>query len=75
MFGAALPDADKPAQLLFGRSPWPAAVREFHGRIQDEAPHRFPVEAATAVFFALAAGAAVAATRGQGRAPRRSRAV
>jgi hypothetical protein len=54
MLGAALPDADKPVQLLFGRSPWPAAVAEFHGRIQDEAPHRFPHEAALAAAFATA---------------------
>ncbi|HEY2520608.1 MAG TPA: hypothetical protein VGJ19_10880 [Streptosporangiaceae bacterium] len=59
MLGAALPDADKPVQLLFGRSPWPAAVGEFHGRIQDEDPGRFPFEAATAVFFALAAVAVI----------------
>jgi hypothetical protein len=54
MLGAALPDADKPVQLLFGRTPWPAAVAEFHGRIQDEAPHRFPHEAALATLFAAA---------------------
>ena len=59
MFGAALPDADKPVQLLFGRTPWPAAVAEFHGRIQDEAPHRFPFEAALAAFFAAAVAVAL----------------
>jgi hypothetical protein len=63
MFGAALPDADKPAQLLFGRSPWPAVVGEFHGRIQDESPGRFPLEAATAGVFAVAAAALVAGGR------------
>lgn len=41
MLGAALPDLDKPSRLFFGRSPFPAAVDEFHGRIQDEAPGRF----------------------------------
>jgi hypothetical protein len=55
MLGAALPDADKPAQLWFGRSPWPAVVGRFHGRIQDEAPGRFPFEAAAAAVFAAAA--------------------
>ena len=65
MFGAPLPDADKPAQLLFGRSPWPAAVGEFHGRIQDEDPGRFPIEAAVAAAFATAAVAAVGAARRQ----------
>ena len=59
MFGAALPDADKPTRLWFGFSPFPAAVGEFHGRIQDEAPGRFPFEAAVAGTFALAAVAAV----------------
>ncbi|HEX4257806.1 MAG TPA: hypothetical protein VH089_22115 [Streptosporangiaceae bacterium] len=63
MFGAALPDADKPVQLLFGRSPWPAAVGKFHGRIQDEAPHRFPHEAALAAAFAASAAALVAHSR------------
>ena len=41
MAGAALPDLDKPARLWFGRSPWPAAVNRFHGRIQNESPDRF----------------------------------
>ena len=75
MFGAALPDADKPVQLLFGRSPWPAAVGRFHGRIQDEDPARFPFEAAVAGLLAATAATAVAATRRQGRAASRSRAV
>jgi hypothetical protein len=57
MFGAALPDADKPTWLWFGWSPWPAAVGRFHGRIQDEAPGRFPFEAATGAAFAAAAAA------------------
>jgi hypothetical protein len=63
MFGAALPDADKPTRLWFGFSPFPAAVGRFHGRIQDEAPGRLPVEAATAVVFAVAAVALLAGQR------------
>jgi hypothetical protein len=59
MLGAALPDADKPVTLVFGRSPFPAAVGRFHGAIQDEAPHRFPHEAALAATFALVAVAAI----------------
>lgn len=55
MLGAVLPDADKPAHLLFGRSPFPRAVGRFHSRIQDEALDRFPVEAVTATVLALAA--------------------
>ncbi len=42
--GAALPDAEKPATLWFGRSPFPAAVDRFHGRIQREAAHRARLE-------------------------------
>jgi len=61
MAGAALPDLDKPAKLWFGRSPWPGPVQRFHGRIQREAPGRWPLEL-------LAAGAlgpaALAVTRG-----------
>jgi hypothetical protein len=55
MLGAALPDADKPARLWFGFSPWPAAVNHFHSRIQDEAPGRFPTEATSAALFAWSA--------------------
>ncbi len=44
MAGAALPDADKPARLFLGRSPFPAAVDRFHGRIQREAPGRAHLE-------------------------------
>jgi hypothetical protein len=65
MLGAALPDADKPAHLLFGRSPFPRAVARFHSRIQDEAPGRFPVEAAAGALFAAAAIAALTRSRGQ----------
>jgi hypothetical protein len=55
MLGAALPDADKPAHLLFGRSPFPRAVGRFHSRIQDESPDRFPVEAVTAAILTMTA--------------------
>src|SRR5262249_60641123 len=44
MTGAALPDADKPATLWFGWSPFPAAVDRFHAGIQREASHRLYVE-------------------------------
>jgi hypothetical protein len=55
MAGAALPDADKPARLFFGRSPFPPAVDAFHGRIQREAPGRAPLEVLTAAGLAMAA--------------------
>jgi hypothetical protein len=40
MLGAAFPDADKPSELFFGRSPFPAVADEFHTRIQRESPSR-----------------------------------
>ncbi len=55
MSGAALPDLDKPASRWFGWSPFPAAVDEFHRRIQHEAPHRARLELAWAGAFAAAA--------------------
>jgi hypothetical protein len=57
MTGAALPDLDKPAILLFGRSPWPRVVDKIHMRIQHEEPQHLKYEvAAAAVFFAAAVG-------------------
>jgi hypothetical protein len=55
MAGAALPDMDKPANLWFGQSPFPAAVDRFHSRIQHEAPRRAHVELLAAGAFASAA--------------------
>ncbi|TVY99712.1 hypothetical protein EAS64_41425 [Trebonia kvetii] len=54
MAGAALPDIGKPSVEFFGRSPFPRRVDEFHRRIQQEAPHRFPQEAATGVVLLAA---------------------
>jgi hypothetical protein len=55
MVGAALPDLNKPSTLFFGRSPFPHRVDEFHGRIQNEAPHRFfSHELVSGVAFAAA---------------------
>lgn len=55
MAGAALPDLQKPSIVFFGRSPFPRRVDEFHGRIQREAPGRFPREAAAGVVLLAAA--------------------
>jgi hypothetical protein len=55
MAGAALPDLDKPSRVFFGRSPFPAAVDQFHYRIQREAPELFRVEVAAAAGFCAAA--------------------
>ena len=46
--GACLIDMDKPGRHFFGRSPFPAAVDRFHGRIQNERPIGGLVEAAVA---------------------------
>jgi hypothetical protein len=55
MTGAALPDADKPANLWFGCSPFPAAVDRFHMGIQREAWHRAYVEVLAAGVLTTAA--------------------
>ncbi len=44
MLGACLPDADKPSDLFFGRSPFPEAVDRFHKVIQRESTRRLPQE-------------------------------
>ena len=69
MMGAALPDLDKPSKVFFGFSPFPRAVDRFHARIQDEAPDRFPREAAAGAALAVAAIALLLGLRG--RATRR----
>ena len=55
MAGAALPDIDKPANLWFGWSPFPAAFDRFHGRIQHEEPRRAHIELLAAAAFGSAA--------------------
>jgi hypothetical protein len=54
MLGAAFPDTDKPWDLFFGGSPFPAAVDRFHGAIQTESPRRMPQEFLVAAFTGLA---------------------
>ncbi len=49
MLGACLPDADKPSELFFGRSPFPAALDRMHQDIQRESPRRMPQEFLVAV--------------------------
>ena len=63
MAGAALPDADKPANIFFGWSPFPAAVDRFHARIQDESFDRAPVELVAAGLFTVAALAVIRGAR------------
>lgn len=52
--GACLIDMDKVGKHFLGRSPFPAVVDRFHGRIQNEQPHGSLVEAATAAGLAAA---------------------
>jgi hypothetical protein len=55
MLGAAFPDADKPTDMFFRRSPFPASVDRFHQRIQRESGHgiRTEVRAALAMVAAV----------------------
>ncbi len=55
--GACVPDLDKPAELFFGRSPFPAALDAWHARIQPESPDLLVRDG----FVAFAAAAAVLA--------------
>ena len=63
MTGAALPDIDKPTNLWFGWSPFPAAVDRFHSRIQREEPRRAHIELLAAAAFGAAALAAAPQVR------------
>jgi hypothetical protein len=70
MLGACLPDADKPSELFFGRSPFPVAVDRFHKAIQTESTRRMPQEFVVATAQLLTVGLLVRrAVRGAG--PRR----
>lgn len=51
IFGACVPDLDKPGKQFFGRSPFPAWLDRFHSKIQCESTRRFPVEVAAAAAF------------------------
>jgi hypothetical protein len=66
--GACLIDLDKPGRHFLGRSPFPAAVDRFHGRIQNEVPNGRWTEAATAAALVVAVGAAFHHRRRRGRA-------
>jgi hypothetical protein len=70
MLGACLPDADKPSNLFFGRSPFPAAIDRFHDAIQRESPRRLPQEFVVASLQLLAFAALVRRrVRAPGRQP------
>jgi hypothetical protein len=65
--GACIVDMDKPSRHFLGRSPFPAAVDRLHGRIQNERPLGWLVEAATAAALL----AALSPLRSAGRRTRR----
>lgn len=54
IFGACLPDVDKPARQFFGQSPFPRWFDRAHAAIQPEASHRMPIELATAAVCSAA---------------------
>jgi hypothetical protein len=56
IFGACLPDLDKPAEQFFGRSPFPRWFDRAHASIQPEASHRLPIELATGATCAAVLG-------------------
>jgi hypothetical protein len=55
MLGAAFPDSDKPMDMFFHRSPFPAGVDRFHQRIQRESARgvRTEVRAALTMIAAV----------------------
>jgi hypothetical protein len=63
VFGACLPDLDKPGELFFGRSPFPRWFDWFHGVIQHEQPQRWKREVTVAAGLAVLAGAVLHAQR------------
>jgi hypothetical protein len=67
MVGAALPDVNKPANVFFGRSPFPRRFDDFHGRIQDEAPSRFRTHEVPAAAAFVGGFAALWLLGGRGR--------
>jgi len=54
MLGAAFPDADKPMDMFFHRSPFPAPVDRFHARIQRESTHGIRTELRAALAMVVA---------------------
>jgi hypothetical protein len=54
MLGAAFPDSDKPMEMFFHRSPFPASVDRFHSRIQTESTRGIRTEIRAAVGLVVA---------------------
>lgn len=57
--GACVLDLDKPSIVFFGRSPFPPAIDDFHGRIQRESENRMPQEITVATGLALVVAGAL----------------
>jgi hypothetical protein len=55
IFGACLPDLDKPGRAFFDRSPFPAPMDRAHARIQTELPNLGSVEVLAAAVLASVA--------------------
>ena len=68
VFGACLPDVDKPARQFFGRSPFPRWMDRAHAAIQPEASHRLPIEVACAGAFSAALTTLLRSARPDGQA-------
>jgi hypothetical protein len=63
VFGACLPDIDKPSELFFGRSPFPSWFDRFHQVIQHERPHRWKREVTVAAGMAVLAAVVLQAQK------------
>jgi len=68
MAGAAAPDLNKPGQLFFGRSPFPAGLDRFHARIQRESPDRMVHEFLAGAVLGMVAWALVRRASARARA-------
>jgi MYXO-CTERM domain-containing protein len=66
--GAAVLDADKPAEYLLGINPFPGWLNEFHKRIQRESPEGIRTEVVTGLgLAAVCAGVLVRRRRSYAR--------
>ena len=67
MFGAVLPDLEKPWQHFTGRRLFPQWFRTIHKNIQNESESRMPVEMGTLMVGGAVLGMALLRTRRYGR--------
>jgi hypothetical protein len=69
MVGAVLLDLDKPLAHFFGVDPFPRVVTRIHKRVQNESPHRLPIEFAYGIVLATADVLVIAVSGWHRRAP------